>query len=602
MPPAVHTTVWEQMLEWTANLRLAFPTERMPLREWLPVLEAGLAALTVGVIPPALDQVLIGAIDRSRNPDLRRVILLGLNDGVFPAPPPVPQLLTGNERDQLREGGLELAVDRRQLLGRERYYGYIATTRARETLLVTFARRDSADRLLAPSPFIATLQTLFPELAIEPFDETGGTAGNTNTNPDLRTLQTLPTGHPLTTRLLGLTGWTAAEIDRAVGTHCRSPERLSAALAARLHAGCTLRTSISRLEQFAACPFRFLVTAGLRAEERRLFEVDTRQQGSFQHEVLRRFHEELRTEGRPWGSLCAVEARNRIERIAAAVTAEFGDGLLATDNAGILTARGLTRTLQDFVATLVGWMRAHYRLEPLAAELRFGPEGERPSWLIPLDVDIPLELTGQVDRVDVFSPPGTDGAWCVIHDYKSSAHRFDPLLFEHGLQLQLPAYLAAVCAPQPSGDSPPAGSVPLIPAGFFYANLRGEWPSGKHRADALAEGGDAEAYQHHGRFRQDALEVLDARPDGQPGGQFAYTLTKAGTVSGASREALPAGDFTALLHKVRVILQGLGRRILAGEAAVDPWQRGTTATACDRCSYQAICRIDPWTHAYRRLR
>ena len=57
------------------------------MRDWLPVIEAGLANLTVGVIPPALDQVLIGAIDRARNPDLRLAFVLGLNEGVFPATP-----------------------------------------------------------------------------------------------------------------------------------------------------------------------------------------------------------------------------------------------------------------------------------------------------------------------------------------------------------------------------------------------------------------------------------------------------------------------------------------------------------------------------------
>ncbi|MCC6822165.1 MAG: hypothetical protein IT579_15650, partial [Verrucomicrobia subdivision 3 bacterium] len=68
---AFHTAVLEQMQDWLANLERAFPVESLSLRDWLPILEAGLANLTVGVVPPALDQVLIGAIDRSRNPELR---------------------------------------------------------------------------------------------------------------------------------------------------------------------------------------------------------------------------------------------------------------------------------------------------------------------------------------------------------------------------------------------------------------------------------------------------------------------------------------------------------------------------------------------------
>ena len=65
---AIHSTVWEQMNGWLDNLTLAFPREPLPLRDWLTILEAGLASLTVGVVPPSLDEVLIGAIDRARNP------------------------------------------------------------------------------------------------------------------------------------------------------------------------------------------------------------------------------------------------------------------------------------------------------------------------------------------------------------------------------------------------------------------------------------------------------------------------------------------------------------------------------------------------------
>ena len=80
---SLHTTVWEQMNSWLDNLELAFPRAALPLRDWLPILEAGLANLTVGVIPPVLDEVLIGAIDRARNPDLKFALVLGVNEIMF---------------------------------------------------------------------------------------------------------------------------------------------------------------------------------------------------------------------------------------------------------------------------------------------------------------------------------------------------------------------------------------------------------------------------------------------------------------------------------------------------------------------------------------
>jgi ATP-dependent helicase/DNAse subunit B len=45
----------------------------------------------------------------------------------------------------------------------------------------------------------------------------------------------------------------------------------------------------------------------------------------------------------------------------------------------------------------------------------------------------------------------------------------------------------------------------------------------------------------------------------------------------------------------------MGRRIYEGAAEVAPFRKGTTV-ACDQCAYQAICRIEPWTHQYRTLK
>ena len=91
------------MNSWLDNVERAFTTQPLSVAAWLPVLEAGLSGLTVGMVPPALDQVLIGTIDRSRNPDLRLALVLGLNETIFPAPPPRAPILTEAERVRLAE-------------------------------------------------------------------------------------------------------------------------------------------------------------------------------------------------------------------------------------------------------------------------------------------------------------------------------------------------------------------------------------------------------------------------------------------------------------------------------------------------------------------
>jgi ATP-dependent helicase/DNAse subunit B len=162
LPPvyrAIHHTAWEQILAWCDAIELAFGETPLPVRDWLAVAEAGLARLTMGVIPPALDQVLLGAIDRARQPEVKLTILLGLNQGVFPAGPPAPALLNWVERLVLAEGGLDLGWARLQLAARESYYAYIACTRASHRLCAAWSRRGLDGKIQARSSVAERLLT-----------------------------------------------------------------------------------------------------------------------------------------------------------------------------------------------------------------------------------------------------------------------------------------------------------------------------------------------------------------------------------------------------------------------------------------------------------
>ena len=160
--PQFHATVWQHINAWLNDVALAFPGQFLPLAEWLAILEAGLTGLTVGVIPPALDQVLVGAVDRSRNPDLQLALLLGLNESVFPAPPPPRHLLTESDCAELGGRGLRLGADLRQFLSRERFLGYIACTRARQRLVVSCSHAArTTNRSIRPR-FCSSCNGFFP--------------------------------------------------------------------------------------------------------------------------------------------------------------------------------------------------------------------------------------------------------------------------------------------------------------------------------------------------------------------------------------------------------------------------------------------------------
>ncbi|HWH72175.1 MAG TPA: PD-(D/E)XK nuclease family protein, partial [Candidatus Sulfotelmatobacter sp.] len=505
-------------------------------RDWLPILEAGLANLTVGVIPPALDQVLIGAIDRSRNPDIKLALILGLNETIFPAPPEIPVLLTDTDRLALEKRQVQLGSTSRHQLSRERYYAYIACTRARQRVVLTAALQDAHGAPLNPSPFLSQVRQLFPALPLETLPKELDWRESEHASEliqpllKLRCLETAANPPPAAAAD-GQThsrGWEALEqlpgLARVLEQlrHFRNPqsqEQLSPELAAQLY-GPVLRTSVSRMEQFAACPFKFFVHSGLRAEERKKFELDIREQGTFQHDVLALFHEQLHRENKRWRDITPQDARQRVAKIAKSLMASYRDGLLEASEQTRFMARILSESLQDFVETLVDWMRQQYQFEPVAVELPFGEDQSAPAWTVRVRNGHQLELYGRIDRVDLCRDPETGEALCVVLDYKSSQKQLDPILMAHGLQLQLLAYLNVMRHwPNPRQFF---GVKRLIPVGVFYVNLRGKYDREHNRLDALADTAQARklAYRHTGRFDAHTLNWLDSRTDVQQGDQF----------------------------------------------------------------------------------
>jgi ATP-dependent helicase/nuclease subunit B len=368
-----------------------------------------------------------------------------------------------------------------------------------------------------------------------------------------------------------------------------------------------LRTSVSRIEQFAACPFKFFVHSGLRAEERKRFELDAKEQGNFQHDALAFFHEELRRENKRWRDISPAEARERIKRVCEGLMFSYREGLMQASDQTRFTARVLSESLQNFVEVLVGWMHTQYLFDPVNVELPFGQNADAPAWSIELALAsqagpaLRLELQGRIDRIDVFRDPSQpDLARVVVVDYKSSPRKLEPVLMEHGLQLQLLAYLNVLRHwPEPRILF---GAERLIPSGVFYVNLHGQYERAANRSAALENTAQSrkQAYRHTGRFDAKVVHLLDARAGGERCDQFSFRFTNGGKIHGSSREALATEKFEALLDSVERNLKQMGEAIFAGQAKVDPFRKGAM-TACVQCEYRAICRLDPWTHNFRSL-
>ena len=595
----LHATVWDQVQQWVDTLALAFGTEAQSLKQWIPIVESGLGALSIGVVPPVLDQVLLGSVDRSRNPDLRQVFVLGLNETVFPAPPAAPAILTELDRELLEAHRLALGATTRMQIGQERFFGYVACTRARERLTLTYALRDSQGSALNPSSLVDHVQRLFPQLKEPERFEAALRWQDAEhycelVSPLLGTSKRMDQAANTLARLPGL----APILERLTQAN-PAPPILSPELAQALY-GPLHETSVSGLEKFASCPFSFFIESGLKAQERARFELDARQQGTFQHAVLERFHVCLKEQGKTWHTVTVEEARQHVGRIADELLPDFQEGMLIATEANRFVALHQKQRLQKFIELLVGWMQ-QYEFEPARVELRFGLAGsELPAWRIDVSGRGALALRGSIDRVDLYRPPGSDEVLCVVMDYKSRAKNIDRVLMKHGVQLQLPGYLAALRRIESAKAA--LGVETLRPVGVFFVNLRGDYESGANRNEVLADkaAADRRAFQHTGVYDSSALRYLDSR-GANCGDQIPYKNKLDGSPGGTVKGPMTTEQFLELLAETEAQVYEFGRQIYEGKIDINPFKRGRI-TACKSCEHSPICRIDPWAHEYRHLK
>ncbi|MCH7873312.1 MAG: exodeoxyribonuclease V subunit gamma, partial [Planctomycetes bacterium] len=137
-----HRLAWEELCGVLENLHEVLDDTPLAINELRHIIGSALAELTVGLAPPALDQVLVSSIERSRHPEIRHAWVFAFNEGVFPAQPAEDQILSTADRRQVAEAGLPApAVHRDDAFG-ERLLAYIAFSRPSDGLTISYATVD----------------------------------------------------------------------------------------------------------------------------------------------------------------------------------------------------------------------------------------------------------------------------------------------------------------------------------------------------------------------------------------------------------------------------------------------------------------------------
>jgi len=611
---AEHRQALMAVLELLDDLGDALGDESLSAADLAAVLESGLGELTLGLIPPTLDQVLVGSVERSRHPDVKASILLGFNEGVFPASAAEDVVLNDEDRDALANGHVCVGLTRRQRVLDERLLAYVAVTRASHALWVTCALADEAGKPLRPSPYLGDIEAALPDLATQRVVDPAlsGETWQVWTGRDLAAALTLEMGR----RVQGA----AVELPRRVQwndiyTAARASEDLRSLLAptlaalvfrneAELSPGAVTRliskqytASVSELESFAACPFQRFAKYGLRLQKRREAELESTDMGTVYHAILESYLAECIERKESFTDISDADVLPRLERCAQRVFQERSDaGEVSTARDSYLlkrSARGLDPIMRSQRRIAAGG-----RFVPRATEKKYGFAKDEGS-LEALELKTPkghtVRLRGMIDRIDLAEL--SDELVGVVIDYKRMREkRLDLADVYHGLSLQLLGYLLALAE---RGQT--LAGRPIVPAGAFYVSLLRKY----RPVDSPEEAEDIEAPEElvpRGVFDASRIKLLETdAPEAGRAKVFKYYRKKDGELGHIdSTDVATPNQFVGLLAHTRRRLGEFADGVLDGRVEVSPF-RLNDFSPCQWCEMRAVCRFEFGDKGLRRL-
>ena len=551
--------------------------ERISLKEYCELLDAGLEEAKVGIIPPGTDQIVIGDVERSRIKDVKIVFLMGVNDIYIPGVSQKNGLLSEYDRQRITESGVVLAPSIKEKTYIQKFYLYLVLTKPSNQIYLTYSKSSADGKALRPSYLIVDLMKLYPALGVQEVPQnlkdmelntesgiSGIIHGLQNKHEGLKDewqeLYTWYKKHP---------EWSRRMEQLVEAAFYRKGESRLTEETARLLYGEVLKNSVTRLEKFSACAYAHFLTYGLRLKEREVYQFQALDMGNLFHGAIERFAKKLEQAGYTWTNVSEEMRETFVQDSVDECIVDYGNSILYSSARNEYTILRLKRMLRRTV-----WA--------LTKQLKKGD-------FVPTGYEVVFS-GGKIDRIDICEDE--DKLYVKVIDYKTGEKAFDLGELCYGLQMQLVVYMNAALDMQQKKHPDKL----VIPAGLFYYRMKDpivEKPGPDQeiqdiilkelRPDGVVQG-TAEVLRHLDRDFTGTSQVIPV------------ARTKSGDLSKTSK-VLSGEEFHIISDFAKKQIKEVERQILDGNARIQPYSLSGN-TGCDYCPYHAVCGFEEKIEGY----
>lgn len=606
-----HRQFYEKMVSLFDELVEVFRGRQLSCEDYLCILTTGFSQLTLALIPPNLDQVIVGSIERSRHPDLKAAFLVGATQRQFPVPLTAGGIIEDDDRELAEMMDFSLAPRTEQKLMERQYLAYIAFTRPSQYLFVSYPLAGKRDSPEVRSQYLERLEELFEDLHEENTQALRKKMDEISSRQELAESLTAElgtdadrrTGKEKRQELYNLLDALHRDVQMAqiadtvnYAINYRNAAHLDKHVVKSLF-GRTLKSSATRLGTFAACPYKYFAKYILQLQKRKEFELQPLDLGLFYHQVLDLLLKELKKQNLNFKEITENKLlkilREQIRRLVESEPFIANFSRRSPHNAFMI--RSAAETL-ELSALAIKQMVSAGKFTPACSELGFGSVKDTKEYLGEYRITLPdgrtVSLSGKIDRLDTQTINGQKVG--IVFDYKRTDTSFDWSYFYHGLNVQLPIYMLAAV----KGSNEPY-RIDKAAGGFFIPiearpgrSELGEMEKQKEKFQYKAKGiinGPYALQLDNAAYRDSDFYNFYVKKDGSPYGRYGNT------------GALEPETFQKLLEFTQEKIRKILRDVLSGKIEVNPCRIGNDSP-CQRCDYRSLCRFDWQINNYNHLR
>jgi ATP-dependent helicase/nuclease subunit B len=596
-----YSQIYEIVLGVFERLVELLGDEEMNLREFKEIIDTGFSEARIGLIPPGVDQVVVGDMIRTRLANIKYLFFLGMNDNNVPKSGSHGGVLSDSERLFLAQEEFELAPTVRENVYMEQFYLYLNLTKPSRHLYLTFCESGNDGKALNPSYMIDKVQKILPKVSIRVEDRRqddsyllGTSFGKEYLIQGLRNRedQTVPDKWKEVFAFYNRDPKRKKELEDLIeAAFYRETETKLSKEAVRALYHNILTGSTSQFERYAACAFSYFLQYGLHLRERQEHQVEFFDIGNIVHEALELYTRQLITEKKKWQDISEKEQHVRANQCINSVVERYREGILYDTERDTYLINRLRRILHRTIHTITRQMEAG-SFDTVDSEVGF----ELLKNVSETKEQDLLRLIGRIDRVDRMEEEGS--LYVKIVDYKTGKKALSLSDLYYGLQMQLMIYLKATVE-----ETQEKTKKLVVPAAVLYYNIDDPMVETMKQDQKQINNEIFKQLRMEGLVNEDdpVLPALDHCFESEEGtlpldvssDVIPVATDKKGQLKKASK-TLQTKDFETLMQFTDKKLKEIHDAIQQGEISINPYRRNDASgeTACQYCPYHSVCRFD----------